>query len=67
MNQYPTQVEFDKYGLSGVINGMTITEKMGFMSWEDACEWAGKVTMSTDTNYVILEMRNLKTGEVENF
>lgn len=60
------QVEFDKYGLSGIIEGLTITEKMNFVSWEDACDWAGKVTMSLSVPYVILEMRG-QEGQVENF
>lgn len=64
---YPCQVEFDKYLLSGILEGITVTEKMGFMSWDDACDWAGTVTMSLKTNFVILEMRNLLTGQKENF
>ena len=60
------QVEFDKYGLSGIIEGLTITEKMNFVDWEDACDWAGKVTMSLSVPYVILEMRG-QEGQVEHF
>ena len=60
------QVEFDKYGLSGIIEGLTITEKMNFVSWEDACDWAGKVTMNVNVPYVILEMRG-PNGEKEMF
>jgi|TARA_B100000497_G_scaffold123433_1_gene156110 hypothetical protein len=61
------KVEFQKYVLSGIAEGLTITEKMKFVDWGDACDWAGKVTMSLKTPFVILEMTNLETGEVENF
>lgn len=64
---YPCVVEFDRYFLSGLKEGMTITEEMGFITWEDACAWAGECTMSTKCDFVVLEMRNLKTGETENF
>lgn len=63
----PFKVEFDKYMLSGIAEGLTLTETMRFVDWEDACDWAGKVTMNTKCNYVVLEMRNPVTGEVENF
>lgn len=64
---YPCNVEFDRHFLRGNLAGTTHTDKMGFMSWEDACAWAGEVTQSTRVNYVVLEMRNTQTGEVENF
>jgi hypothetical protein len=61
------KVEFQKYVLSGIAEGLTITEKMKFVNWNDACDWAGKVTMNVKCPFVILEMKNLETGEVENF
>ena len=61
------KVEFDKYMLSGIAEGLTLTETMRFVDWEDACDWAGKVTLNTKCNYVVLEMRSPVTGEVENF
>ena len=61
------KVEMTKYHLSGICEGLETTETMSFVNWEDACDWAGKVTMSTKVPYVILEMRNLVTGEKENF
>jgi len=64
---YPCNVEFQKYFLSGTLEGLTITEKMGFVSWEDACDWASKVTMSSKVPYVILEMTDMITGEKERF
>lgn len=64
---YPCKVEFDRYFLSGNLEGITHTDQMGFMSWDDACDWAGKVTQNVDVEYVVLEMRNMQTGEVEHF
>lgn len=66
-DHYPCQVEFERYFVQGNLEGMAQKEKMGFMTWHDACAWAGCVTRSHRTNYVILEMRNLKTGELEKF
>ena len=59
-------VTFDKYHLDGIAEGLTITETMNFVDWEDACDWAGKVTMNTQVPYVILEMRG-PNGEKEMF
>jgi len=64
---FPCQVEFDRYFIGGNLEGLRHTDKMGFMSWDDACRWAGSVTMDPKTDYVVLEMRNLITGEKENF
>ena len=62
----PFQVEFDTYHLSGIAEGLTITENMTFVDWEDACNWAGRATMNLDCPFVVLEMRNPITGEKEN-
>ena len=59
-------VTFDKYHLDGIAEGLTITESMNFVDWDDACDWAGKVTMNTQVPYVILEMRG-PDGEKEMF
>ena len=59
-------VTFDKYHLDGIAEGLTITESMNFVDWEDACDWAGKVTMNVKVPYVILEMRG-PNGEKEMF
>lgn len=61
------KVEFRKYVLDGIAEGLTITENMKFVDWGDACDWAGKVTMSTKVPFVILDMKNLETGQVERF
>ena len=58
------EVTFDKYHLGGIAEGLTTTERMNFVDWEDACDWAGKVTMNTQVPYVILEMR-VPDGEKE--
>jgi hypothetical protein len=65
--QNSTQVEITKYHLNGNLEGMNTTEKMGFVNWEDACKWAGSVTMSVECPYVVLEMRDINTGTVANF
>jgi hypothetical protein len=67
MKNYPCPVNMKKYFLEGMLEGLTVDESMGFVSWDDACDWAGKVTMSGKVPYVILEMTNVKTGEKENF
>ena len=61
------EVEFDKYILSGINEGLTITEIMHFVDWDDACSWAASVTTAVGVPYVILEMTNLQTGEKEQF
>lgn len=50
------EVTFDKYHLGGIAEGLTTTERMNFVDWEDACDWAGKVTMNTQVPYVISEI-----------
>lgn len=67
LNHYPVQVEFDKYVLSGIAEGLTITERMGFVNWDDACRWAASVTETPRVPFVILEMRDLNTGVKEKF
>lgn len=63
---YPVTVEFDKYLTGGILEGLDITETMGFMSWEDACKWAGTCTESLKVDFVITEMRG-PNGEVQRF
>ena len=60
------QVEFDKYVLEGIADGLTITEKMNFVSLDYACKCAATVTESLKVPFVILEMRG-QEGQVENF
>lgn len=67
MKTYPCQTEIQKYHLKGNLEGMTTTETMGFMSWRDACAWAGSVTESTRVPYVVTRLVNLNTKEIETF
>lgn len=60
-------VTMKKYFLSGMFEGMTIVDKMRHLSWDAACDWAGAVTMNPACEYVVLEMTNDNTGEVERF
>ena len=64
---YPCAVEMVKYHLGGIKEGMHTCEQMGFMTWNDACTWAGSVTESPKVDYVVLEMRDLVTGEMVKF
>jgi hypothetical protein len=60
-------VEFEKFLLAPLVAaGVTVTETMRFVNWDDACDWAGKCTMSTKVPFVVLEMRG-PNGEVEKF
>ena len=59
-------ISMDKYHLSGIAEGLTTTETMSFVDWEDACDWAAKVTKQSVVPYVVLEMRG-PNGEKENF
>lgn len=60
------RVEFDKYMLSGIAEGLTLTETMTFIDWNDACDWASKCTMAGNVNFVIREMRG-PNGEKDSF
>jgi hypothetical protein len=64
---YHTHVEITKYHLKGNLEGSKTTETMDFVNWEYACRWASAVTMSLECPYVVLEMRDINTGAVENF
>jgi len=61
------KVEFDKYMLSGIAEGLTLTETMRFVDWDSAYNWALDVTYNPNVNYVILELRNPTTGQTVNF
>jgi hypothetical protein len=52
--------------LSGIAEGLTLTETMTFIDWNDACDWASKCTMSPKVNFVIREMRG-PNGEKDSF
>lgn len=67
IDRYPCRVEFDRYFVEGNLQGITHTDRMGFMSWDDACRWAAEVTESCFVDYVIVSMTNLETGEQVGF
>ena len=60
------KVEYDKEVTGGIAEGLTITETMHFVDWNDACKWASQVTASAKVAFNILEMRG-PNGEVANF
>ena len=66
-NMYPCPVTMTKYFVSGLLEGMTVEDSMGHVSWDSACQWAAKATENPSCDYVILEMTNVKTGEKEKF
>jgi hypothetical protein len=59
-------VEFDKRVTGGIAAGITVTETMNFVDWNDACDWAAKCTRSNKVPFEIVEMRG-PNGEVERF
>lgn len=61
---YPTQIEYTLEHTRGFLKGTKFTDRMGFIKWADACLWANRVTQSKKIEYVILEMKNLKTDKV---
>jgi hypothetical protein len=60
-------VQLTKYHLKGLLEGQRTQETMRFVDWDRACEWAGSVTENTECPYVVLEMRNTQTDQVECF
>jgi hypothetical protein len=52
--------------LSGIAEGLTLTETMTFLDWNDACDWASKCTLSNNVNFVIRELRG-PNGEKDSF
>jgi len=55
------------YWLKGVDEGYTTTHRAQHANWESACEWAKKATRDPDVIFVVLEMINPETQEVEYF
>ena len=60
---YPVQVEIVRKFTSGVREGITHTDRMGFMTIEDATIWAGAVSNSPRTDYTIVSLTDIKTGQ----
>lgn len=62
------KVEFDRFFVQGLYSGInTYNVPMTFVDWDDACRWAAAVTENVNCDYVVTELRNLETGEVEKF
>ena len=57
-NLYPIVVEFEKLLKKGVLNGLTITDKIRFASEEDAKSWIDAVSkLSRDGEFSKFKMR----------
>lgn len=67
LSMYPCQVAFKRLFVQGNLRGIVHDDYMGFMSWDDACEWAAKVTESRSVNYIVTEMTDIGTGKKETF
>jgi trehalose-6-phosphate synthase len=65
--KYPCQVEIVRKFTSGLLEGLTHTDRMGFMTQKDAKAWASAVSNSTHTNYTVVSLTDIKTGENLNF
>jgi|TARA_R110001606_G_scaffold90835_2_gene203007 hypothetical protein len=61
------EVEFDKYVTSGIAEGLTVTEKMHFVDWADATDWAYSVNKNATAPFTILEMRNPANSMIVDF
>lgn len=63
--KYPCQIELVKQFQKGTLKGMMSVERMGFITWRDACTWAEEVSSSKRVPYTVPEIRNLKTNELK--
>lgn len=59
-------VRMTKYFVGGLLEGMTVEDKMTFVDWSYACAWAGAVTRNPKCDYVVLEMTG-ENGEHDHF
>ena len=64
---YPVQVEIVRKFTSGTLEGITHTDRMGFMTYNDAKVWAWAVSNSTRTNYTIISLTDIKTNKELDF
>ena len=60
---YPVQVEIVRKFTSGTLDGITHTDRMGFMTQKDAKTWACAVSNSPRTDYTVVSLTDIKTGE----
>lgn len=59
------KVEFDKEIHKGICTGLVVTERMNFVDWNDALRWARQVNARSNSPFVIIEVRNLSTGQTK--
>ena len=64
---YACQVEIVRKFTSGTLEGTTHTDRMGFMTQKDAKTWANAVTNSPRTDYTVVSLTDIKTGEKLDF
>lgn len=55
------------YWLKGVDEGYTTTHRAEHADWQTACKWAADATRDPDVVFIVLEMINPQTREVEYF
>lgn len=63
MSEYPCQVQFEKHFERGSLHGLVFRETMGFMSIDDAIDWARAVTKSDGCDYYVPWILDLSTGK----
>lgn len=59
MSGYRCVVELTKHHVSGILEGLTTTETMKFVSLEDAKEWRDIVNASSKVPYTVMKMKEL--------
>jgi hypothetical protein len=59
IDNYPTRIEFDAVFVRGHLKGTSITQKMGFMSWDDAVDWAQRASVNKQCQYRVTQIRDL--------
>ena len=64
---YACQVEIVRKFTSGTPEGITHTDRMGFMTQKDAKAWSNAVSNSPRTEYTVVSLTDLKTGETLDF
>lgn len=50
-------VAFKKHMIGGILEGFIIDERMNFVDFKDAAEWADIVTKSLNVPYTISDLR----------
>jgi hypothetical protein len=60
------RVTFRKFFTAGHLKGLAVEETMRFPDWTHAVSWAGSVTRSPKTNYVVTDIHG-PNGEKATF